>query len=118
MVAEKHNLRRIFLAVSAAIALLTTSAAFSQGVPPPPSSTKKAPVVEAPKTSKLNTHMAESLRASIRKVVVVPGDSPAERAVAGDYKKGSLGGFDGMVSGADGQKNTICVRYFWPSALR
>ena len=54
----------------------------------------------APVASKLNTHMSEALRASIKKVVVVPGDSPAERAVSGDYRKATAGLYDGIVSGA------------------
>ena len=89
------------LATGAILALFSVSMLNAQGVPPTPSSTKTATVEAAPKTSKLNTHMPESLRATVKKVVVVPGDSPAERAVAGDFKKGSLGGLDGAIAGAD-----------------
>ena len=88
------------LITGAALALFTASAALAQGVPPPPSSTKTAPVVETPAPSKLNTHMSEALRASIRKVVVVPGDSPAERALAGDYQKATEGLYGGLATGA------------------
>jgi hypothetical protein len=82
------------------VILLAPFVAQAQGTPAPPSSTKTAPVVEAPVASRLNTHMSEALRASIKKVVVVPGDSPAERGVSGDYRKATAGLYDGIVSGA------------------
>ena len=44
--------------------------------------------------------MSEALRASIRKVVVVPGDSPSERALDGDYKKATDGFYGGLATGA------------------
>lgn len=43
------------------------------------------------------THMSESLRASIRNVVVVPGVSPANQEISGTYEKdtaGLIGGYD------------------------
>ncbi|MDH5323394.1 MAG: hypothetical protein OEW81_13365, partial [Gammaproteobacteria bacterium] len=46
------------------------------------------------------TPMPESERASIRKVVIVPGESPGERAVSGSYEKGAAGLYGGMASGA------------------
>ncbi|MGI9271200.1 MAG: hypothetical protein ACR2QT_05450 [Woeseiaceae bacterium] len=97
---QNYHSGRACLAIGATISLFIAVAAHSQGVPPPPSSTKPAPVAETPVTSKLNTHMSEALRASIEKVVVVPGDSPAERAVAGDYQKPTDGLYGGLATGA------------------
>jgi hypothetical protein len=43
--------------------------------------------------------MPEAERSSIRKVVIVPGESPSERAVSGSYEKGAAGLYGGMVAG-------------------
>jgi hypothetical protein len=83
-----------------ATVLLAAGLAHAQGAPSPPSSKKKAPIVETPAASKLNTHMSEALRASVKKVVVVPGEVPAGREVSGDYEKATAGLYDGMVGGS------------------
>lgn len=75
--------------------------AWAQGAPPPPSSTAPAPApVTTPAVPPGATHMPEAERASIRKLVIVPGESPSERAVSGSYEKGAAGLYAGMVSGA------------------
>jgi len=49
-----------------------------------------------------STHlMPEEHRASIRKVVVLPGTAPATGAVTGSYQKETLGLLDGMDEGRD-----------------
>ncbi len=91
--------RTTFLVLSAATALFSGCVVLAQGVPPPPSSTQTPPVKESV-TPIPGTHMAEALRAAINKVVVVPGESPAERAVSGSYAKGAAGLYGGMVAGS------------------
>jgi len=44
--------------------------------------------------------MSEALRSSIKKVVLVPGESPANRAVSGSYDKSTDGLYGGMVTGS------------------
>jgi hypothetical protein len=44
--------------------------------------------------------MSEALRASLRKVVIVPGESPANEAVSGSYDKATKGLYEGMVTGS------------------
>ncbi len=44
-----------------------------------------------------HTHMSEALRSEIKKVVVLPGPSPANQAITGTYEKdtpGLIGGID------------------------
>ena len=47
-----------------------------------------------------HTHMSETLRTSLKKVVVLPGTAPAEGAITGSYEKGTLGLLDGMDAGS------------------
>lgn len=49
--------------------------------------------------------MPEAQRATMHKVVVVAGESPAERAVSGSYEKGAAGLYGGMVAG--GSMSTV-----------
>ena len=44
--------------------------------------------------------MSDALRASLRKVVIMPGESPANQEVSGSYDKATKGLYDGMVSGS------------------
>jgi hypothetical protein len=44
--------------------------------------------------------MSEALRASVRKVVVLPGSSPAEHSTTGTYKKETAGLYGGAESGS------------------
>jgi hypothetical protein len=44
--------------------------------------------------------MSEALRSSISKVVLMPGESPADQAVTGSYGKTTKGLYGGMVSGS------------------
>lgn len=87
------------MTVAVALAGIPVMAPQAQGAPPPPSSTAPppAPPVSMPSGA---THMPESERASIRKVVIVPGESPGERAVSGSYEKGAAGLYGGMAAGA------------------
>ena len=77
--------RAAFSSIAMALAVIPLLTLQAQGVPPPPAGA---------------THMPEALRAVVRKVVIVPGDSPAERAVSGSYEKGAPGLYGGMAAGA------------------
>lgn len=46
------------------------------------------------------THMPEALRESIKKVVLVAGESPADEAIGGTYDKATLGMAGGMSKGS------------------
>lgn len=61
--------------------------------------------LQAQESAPAASHMSEALRASLRKVVIVPGESPAERAVSGTYEKGSAGLYGGMAAG--GSMSTV-----------
>ncbi|MEQ8205803.1 MAG: hypothetical protein RIA65_06485, partial [Woeseia sp.] len=57
---------------------------------------------EAPEepTADARTHMPEALRASIKKVVLVAGESPADESIGGTYDKATLGMAGGMSKGS------------------
>lgn len=77
-----------------AVVLVPGLAVSGQSVPPLPSSSQQA------KPPVLDAHMSETLRSSIKKVVVVPGLSPASQAISGSYEKDTPGLIDGMDSGS------------------
>jgi hypothetical protein len=81
--------RLIRLTTVAVIVCMPALALHAQGVPEPPSG-----------GAVQSAYMSEALRASIHKVVVVPGESPAERVASGSYEKGAAGLYGGMVTGA------------------
>ena len=87
----------MLLVLGAAIALFPYRAVQAQGVPESPSSTEEKPAEES--TSGSGAHMSEALRSAINKVVIVPGDGPADQAVTGSYKKGTAGLYGGMAAG-------------------
>ena len=73
----------------------------AQGVPPPPSEAAKAlpAAQESPAFGEV-VPMSEALRASITKVVLMPGGSPTSEEIDGSYEKGSHGLYGGMVAGS------------------
>ncbi len=86
------------LTVTCKLALLVfgVTATFSPGLaaqsdsnPEPSSVTEQSSTPEQP------THMSEALRSSVKKVVVLPGTSPANEAIRGSYGKET----DGLVGG-------------------
>ncbi len=48
-----------------------------------------------------HSHMSELIRSDVRKVVVLPGPSPADRRISGTYDKDSAGLVGGMNAGID-----------------
>lgn len=90
--------RVTLFALALGVSVCPAGASQAQGVPDPPSSTvKPAPAPSAPVAG---VPMSEALRESLRKVVIVPGESPANEAVSGSYEKATKGLYGGMVSGS------------------
>jgi len=88
------SISRVTLYVFTVAALISGWAAYGQSVPASPSS-KQQPKAPAP-----DPHMSESLRSSIKNVVVVPGLSPANNQISGSYEQDTPGLIGGMDSGS------------------
>jgi hypothetical protein len=88
------SISRVALYVFTVAALISGWAAYGQSVPASPSS-KQQPKAPAP-----DPHMSESLRSSIKNVVVVPGLSPANNQISGSYEQDTPGLIGGMDSGS------------------
>ncbi len=86
--------RVVLLVIIATAALTSGWTAHGQSVPPSPSSKQQ------PKTPIPDLHMAEALRSSVEKVVVVPGLSPANQQISGSYEKDTPGLIGGMDAGS------------------
>jgi len=56
--------------------------------------------IQQSNTSVSHTHMSEALRSSIKKVVVIAGESPANQEITGSYEKDTPGLVEGMDSGS------------------
>ena len=87
-------IRTSLLVLAATVMLAPGPAVSGQSVPPPPSST------EPTKPPAPDEHMSEAIRSSIKKVVVVPGISPASQGISGTYEKDTEGLIDGIDSGS------------------
>jgi len=83
--------------VITAIVLIAT-AVNAQGVPPPPSSTV-TPTAQTLVFDK-DDPMSDDLRSDIRKVVLMPGESPTNEEVGGSYEKSTHGFYGGMAAGS------------------
>jgi len=79
------------------IALVATSLQ-AQGVPPAPSSTA-TPTAQTLVFGK-DKPMSDELRSSIRKVVLMPGESPTNEEVGGSYEKSTHGLYGGIAAGS------------------
>jgi hypothetical protein len=88
--------------LGAVVAASLSGVVQAQGVPPSPSETAKAASAAAPQTPTFGevSPMSEALRASITKVVLMPGGSPTNEDIDGSYEKGSHGLYGGMVAGS------------------
>ncbi len=79
---------KVRVVLAAAVAVFIIGVAQAQGVAETPTLVSSGP-------------MPEALRSSIKKVVLMPGDSPTEEEVTGSYNKDTDGLLDGMVAGSD-----------------
>ncbi len=83
--------RVTLLVVGAAATFIPGLAAQGQASSEPSSSVRQS------NTPDSHTHMSEALRSNVKKVVVLPGPSPADQAITGTYEKetpGLIGGID------------------------
>jgi len=80
-------------AIFASLAMAHAAAAQENGsVPPPPSGVTE--------TREIDQHMSESMRSSIKKVVVIAGQRPSDESVTGSFDKETAGLFGGMSEGS------------------
>jgi len=84
----------MLLVFGATATILPAWSASGQSVSPPPSSKQTA------QQSVSDEHMPEALRSTIKKVIVVPGLSPADQAIGGSYEKRTPGLIDGIDEGS------------------
>ncbi len=56
--------------------------------------------IQQSNTPDSHTHMSEALRSTVKKVVVLPGPSPANRAITGSYEKDTPGLVGGTYEGS------------------
>lgn len=82
-------------ALGATLVLVPGWSASAQAVPAPPSS-----IQQQGRMPVLDEHMSELLRSTVKKVVVVPGLSPAQQAISGSYEEYTPGLIDGMDAGS------------------
>jgi len=59
-----------------------------------------ASIVERSTTAELPTHMPESIRSTVKQVVVIAGQAPTSQAVTGSYEKDTPGLVGGMNEGS------------------
>lgn len=89
---------RISLVLFGVAAMAVASQAAAQQQPPP----APAAAVQTPQSGAHgpHTHMAESIRASIDKVVVVAGTDPTNQEIQGTYEDATLGVYGGIAKGS------------------
>jgi len=84
-----------------ALVLAVGAASISPGWTMPDENTSES-ITDTPgsATSESQAHLSEGLRSSIKKVVVLPGRSPASQAVTGSYEEETAGLIGGAQSGS------------------
>ena len=104
------------LVLGTVVAISVSAVVQAQGVPSPPSaSAKPSPVTQEVPAPVRGAPMSDALRASITKVVLMPGESPVNEEVDGTYKKSTPGLTGGMV---DGSEATTIKKEVGPVNLR
>ena len=94
--------RATLLVLGTAVAISVSAVVQAQSVPSPPSETaKSSSATQEVATPVRGAAMSDALRASITKVVLMPGESPVNEEVDGTYRKATHGITGGMVVGAD-----------------
>jgi hypothetical protein len=89
-------------------AICAGAAALAQGVPPPPSEVARQSAASAGIPAPLSDEpMAEHTRAAISKVVLMPGASPTNEEVEGDYEKDTYGLWGGAVAGSTASTTSV-----------
>ena len=91
--------RATLLTLGTAVAISASAVVQAQSVPSPPSETAKSS--SATEEVATPVPMSEALRASITKVVLMPGESPVNEEVDGTFRKSTYGVTGGMVAGSE-----------------
>lgn len=61
---------------------------------------ERLPAAEQEQAPEAPTHLSEAVRSSVKKVVVLPGESPIGQATTGSYEKQTSGLYGGVESGS------------------
>ena len=94
--------------VTSAVLITASAAALAQGVPPPPSEVAKQAAVAAGIPAPISDDpMTEHVRATMSKVVLMPGESPTREDIEGDYDKETHGLWGGAVAGATASTTSV-----------
>ena len=94
--------------VTSAVLISASAAALAQGVPPPPSEVAKQAAVAAGIPAPISDDpMTEHVRATMSKVVLMPGESPTREDVEGDYDKETHRLWGGAVAGATASTTSV-----------
>lgn len=84
---------------TALMAIAAATLLFAAG-PMPGAAAEEDSAAEGTTASELPRHLSEALRASIKKVLVLPGRSPASQSTTGSYEKQTKGLLEGGISGS------------------
>ena len=63
-------------------------------------SSEQSSTIQQTNTPDSHTHMSEALRSTVKKIVVIAGESPANEEITGSYEKDTPGLVGGMDSGS------------------
>ena len=94
---QDHGLARILISRVTLLVVGATATFIPGWAAQGQTSSEPSSSIQQSDTPDPHTHMSEALRSSVKKVVVLPGASPADQAVTGTYEKdtpGLIGGID------------------------
>ena len=101
MRSQEQSRRSVHFAISRVMILVCVAAVIIPGWPAAgQSSSEPSSSVQEPNTPDAHTHMAEEIRSSVKKIVVVPGLSPPEGEIKGTYDDDTPGLLGGMQTGS------------------
>lgn len=86
--------RRVLALFAAAVTFFPGIAASGE------TDSERLPAAEQEQAAEAPTHLSEAVRSSVRKVVVLPGESPIDQATTGSYEKQTSGLYGGAESGS------------------
>jgi len=101
MRSQEQSRRSVHFAISRVMILVCVAAVIIPDWPAAgQTSSEPSSSVQEPNTPDAHTHMAEEIRSSVKKIVVVPGLSPPEGEIKGTYDEDTPGLLGGMQSGS------------------
>jgi hypothetical protein len=99
-IAQDDGLGRSPIARVAIFVVGCTATIFPGWAMPDENASEPGPEIQESSTTEPQTHLSESLRSSVKKVVVLPSQSPASQAVTGSYEEETAGLIGGAQSGS------------------